>query len=670
MKYRSEIDGLRAIAVIPVILFHAGFSLFKGGFVGVDIFFVISGYLITTIIYKEINAGTFSFLYFYERRIRRIFPALFVVSFICIPFAWFWLVGIEYKRFSQSLATINIFSSNILFWSQGGYFSPNTALKPLLHTWSLAVEEQFYIFFPLLLLWKRIKGKQLLVLSIIFLLSLSWSEYSSALYPDANFYLLPSRAWELLAGSILAIILPRVATRNLALSQVGALLGFGMIIYAISSFSESDFMPNRLTLTPVIGTILVIAFADKRTVIGKILGFKLIVGIGLMSYSAYLWHQPLFAFARIRLVGAVSSDIYIGLVFCTLGLAYLTWRFIEAPFRKKGRFTRRQVFFTAILGAVFFIAFGLTGVLTKGLPDRISGEARYYADFANKYKPTRGEVCYSNRKGLLLPPQEKCIYNTEFPLNVALWGDSHAGAIMDPLAEDMALQEQGLIEIVYLGCPPVIGFKQYSKVDTCNQFNIESLKYLEGSHIQTVVLLARWARYIEGKRFNNGEGGIEAGSDNGYGLPISKGRPFIHDKEYLSAMGAIYRSTAEALLNVGKQVVLVYPIPEAGWNVPDLFTKIYLHNYEPLKNSIVSTSFDVFQARTKNVYAQLDKLPPHPNLLKIYPEHVFCNSTVKGRCILELNKKPLYSDDDHLNYLGGELVSREIIKGMKAKHWL
>jgi len=251
---------------------------------------------------------------------------------------------------------------------------------------------------------------------------------------------------------------------------------------------------------------------------------------------------------------------------------------------------------------------------------------------------------------------------------VALWGDSHAGAIMDPLAKEMRIQQQGIVEIVYSNCPPVIGFKQYDREGKCNQFNIESLKYLKSSRIQTVILVARWDYYIEGT-FNNGEGGIEVGSGHSYG-PISKDSSFIHDKEYLSAMGAMYRGTTEALLNAGKQVILVYPIPGAGWNVPNLFTKIYLHDYEPLKNSIVSTSFEVFQSRTKNVYAQLDKLPRHPNLLKIYPEKVFCNSTVSGRCILEINKTPLYYDDDHVNYLGGELVSKEIIKGMKGKHWL
>jgi len=670
MKYRSEIDGLRAFAVIPVILYHAGFGLFKGGFVGVDIFFVISGYLITTIIYKEINAGTFSFLYFYERRIRRIFPALFFVSLACIPFAWFWLAPIEYKRFSESLATINIFSSNILFWSQGGYFSPNTALKPLLHTWSLAVEEQFYIFFPLLLLRKQVRQHYFLVIGSLFLLSFSWSEYSSMLYPKANFYLLPSRAWELLAGALLAFILPRLKINKPVLFQICALLGFGMIIYSIMSFSKADLMPNKLTLVPVIGTVLIIAFAHKGTLIGRMLAIKPIAGIGLISYSAYLWHQPLFAFARVRSLGEVSVDVYAILIVCTFSLAYLSWRFVEAPFRQKNHFSRRQIFVTAILGASFFIIVGLIGILTKGLPSRLSGDAAYYASFSGKFKPVREKLCYSKKQNLLLPPQKDCIYNPEFELNVALWGDSHAGAVNDALAKEIGLQKKGLMELVFVGCPPVIGFKKYSKIDRCDEFNGEILKYLQNSDIKTVILVARWAAYIEGKRFNNEEGGIEAADDNAYGLPLAKNKSFIHDIEYIPEMGKIYRSAAEALLNAGKRVVLVYPIPEAGWNVPDYFTKIYLHDYKPLKNTVVSTSFNVFKLRTKNAYQQLDMLPKHPNLLKIYPENVFCNTVLSGRCILQLNKELLYSDDDHLNYFGGKLLSKEIIVGMKGKQWL
>jgi len=669
MKYRSEIDGLRAVAVIPVILYHAGFGLFKGGFVGVDIFFVISGYLITTILYKEITTENFTFLYFYERRIRRIFPALFLVSLVCIPFAWFWLAPIEYKRFSESLATINIFSSNILFWSQDGYFSPNTALKPLLHTWSLAVEEQFYIFFPLLLLCKKVRKHYLLVIGSLFLLSFSWSEYSSLLYPKANFYLLPTRAWELLAGALLAFLLPRLKINSPVIFQLSALLGFGMVIYSIMSFSKADLMPNKLTLVPVLGTVLIIAFANKSTFIGKMLAIKPIAGIGLVSYSAYLWHQPLFAFARVRSLGEVSVDIYSILIVCTFCLAYLSWRFVEAPFRKKNHFSKRQIFVTAILGASFFIIVGLIGILTKGLPSRLSGDAAYYASFANKFKPAREKACYSNKQNLLLPPQKDCIYNPEFELNIALWGDSHAGAINDALAKEIALQKQAIMGLVYGGCPPVIGFKKYNRVDQCNEFNVEVLKYLKNSDIQTVILVARWTLYIEGKRFNNEEGGLEAGDDE-YGLPISKSKSFISDKDYIPDMGRIYRSAVEALLSAGKRVVLVYPIPGAGWNVPDYFAKIHLHNYEPLKNTIVSTPVSAFKARVKNTYQQLDMLPKNSNLLKIYPENVFCNTALIGRCILELNKQPLYYDDDHLNYLGSELLSKEIINGMKSKQWL
>jgi len=669
MKYRSEIDGLRAVAVVSVILYHAGFSFFKGGFVGVDIFFVISGYLIASILYKEISTGNFSFLYFYERRIRRIFPALFFVSLICLFFAWFWLAAKEYKRFSESLATINVFSSNILFWSQDGYFSPNTALKPLLHTWSLAVEEQFYIFFPFLLLWKPVRKYYLSVLSLIFLLSFAWSEYSFMLYPKANFYLLPARAWELLAGAILALVLPRLQVKKGLVYQVLALLGFMMIIYSIVALSKIDLMPNKLSLLPVMGAVFIIAFANKTTVIGKILGSKPIASIGLISYSAYLWHQPLFAFARVRILGTVSTDIYLILIGATFALAYLTWRFIESPFRKKNRFSRRQVFIGGIVGASFFIIFGLVGIFSKGLPGRFSGDAAYYASFSDKYRPVNGEVCYSNRKNLLFPPQKQCIYNPEFYLNIAVWGDSHAGAITEALAQEMVAQKQGLIEVVYIGCPPVVGLKHYTKKDQCNRFNIEALKYLKKSTIQTVILSARWPLYLEGKRFNNGEGGVEPGKDE-YGLPIDRDKSFVHDIAFIPEVGRIYRRTVTELLATGKRVVLVYPIPEAGWNVPDYFTKIYLHNYTLLQNTVVSTSLDAFKLRTKNAYQQLDQLPQHPNLLKIYPEKVFCHTALKGRCILEYNKKPLYYDDDHLNYLGGELVSKEIIKGMQAKKWL
>jgi peptidoglycan/LPS O-acetylase OafA/YrhL len=211
MDYRPEIDGLRALAVLPVILFHAGFETFSGGFVGVDVFFVISGYLITTIILKELEQDDFSIARFYERRARRILPALFLVMFVCIPFAWLWLLPDDMQRFSQSLVAVSTFVSNLLFWQESGYFDTAAELKPLLHTWSLAVEEQYYVLFPLflVLVWPFGKRWILVLLALGAVLSLSLAEWGSFRRPAATFYLLPTRGWELLLGALIAFYLSK-----------------------------------------------------------------------------------------------------------------------------------------------------------------------------------------------------------------------------------------------------------------------------------------------------------------------------------------------------------------------------------------------------------------------------------------------------------------------------
>jgi peptidoglycan/LPS O-acetylase OafA/YrhL len=279
MQYRREIDGLRAVAVVPVILFHAGFEVFSGGFVGVDVFFVISGYLITTIIHEEIREGDFSLVRFYERRIRRILPALIVVSLTCIPFAWLWMLPSEFDRFSQSLVAVNIFASNFLFLRENGYFAAASELKPLLHTWSLAVEEQFYVLFPLfLLLTSRLGLKVSLgLLMVLAMFSLGLSEWGARSYPALNFYLLPTRAWELGAGAILAMgITERDGTAGW-LGQVASAAGLGMVVSALFLFERFLPTPSFWALVPVIGTALILVFARQDTLVGKLLGWKPVV---------------------------------------------------------------------------------------------------------------------------------------------------------------------------------------------------------------------------------------------------------------------------------------------------------------------------------------------------------------------------------------------------------
>jgi peptidoglycan/LPS O-acetylase OafA/YrhL len=365
MKYRSEIDGLRSIAVLPVILFHAGFAIFSGGFVGVDVFFVISGYLITLMIISERKKDEFSILNFYERRIRRIIPALFTVILSCLPFVWFWMMPFEIRDFSQSIVAVVFFASNILFWQESNYFEPESDQKPLLHTWSLAVEEQFYVFFPLLILifWRLGRNNLFLLISAISMLSLLISEWGSKAFPSANFYLAPGRAWELLFGSLTAMI---VINNKPNKSNLLSALGLLMILFAIFIFDEDTPFPSFYTLIPVLGTCLIILFADNTTLVGRILSLRILVFLGLISYSAYLWHQPIFAFARIKSLGDPSILLMTCLSFLALFLAYLSWRFVEQPFRNKSLISSFKVYSLFFFFSLVIVLIGLLGHSSNG----------------------------------------------------------------------------------------------------------------------------------------------------------------------------------------------------------------------------------------------------------------------------------------------------------------
>jgi len=327
LKYRAEIDGLRALAVVPVILFHAGFELFGGGFVGVDVFFVISGYLITTILIEDLEKDQFSLINFYERRARRILPALFFVMLVCIPFAWMWMLPSQMKGFSQSLVAVSLFSSNILFWRESGYFEAAAEEKPLLHTWSLAVEEQYYVLFPifLFLAWQFGKHRVFWMIVVMAAISLLLSEWGWRHEATGNFYLAPTRAWELFSGSIAAFV---VQKRGVKSNNALSLVGLTAIIFSIFAYDRTTPFPSLHALIPVIGVVLLVLYADKETLVAKLLSTKAFVGVGLISYSAYLWHQPLFAFAKIRLSEEPPMLLMAMLSATSLTLAVASWTLV------------------------------------------------------------------------------------------------------------------------------------------------------------------------------------------------------------------------------------------------------------------------------------------------------------------------------------------------------
>ena len=450
MKYRREIDGLRALAVLPVILFHAGFEAFSGGFIGVDVFFVISGYLITSIILAEQEAGTFSLAGFYERRARRILPALFLVMAACLPFAWLWLVPSELKSFAQSVAAVAAFASNFLFWQETGYFDTAAELKPLLHTWSLAVEEQFYVLFPLFLMSAWHLGKRRIVglLVLIAVVSLALAHWGASRYPAATFFLLHTRAWELALGAFTAFWFarpqrPAIGHRS---GEIASGAGLLLILYAVFAFDRTTPFPSLHALVPTVGTALVILFATPATLAGRILGAPALVGVGLVSYSAYLWHQPLFAFARHYTLVAPGTGLLLALSLASLALAYLSWRFVEQPFRRRGFLARRTMFRLAGAASMLFIMLGAVGYLADGFRHRLPPNLEW--ESLREKTRALGEVCEPVPLAGVEGVQACEFGDLESRQVIFLYGDSHARALHEALHQRLlhALFLQGDVQ--------------------------------------------------------------------------------------------------------------------------------------------------------------------------------------------------------------------------------
>ncbi|WP_440408308.1 acyltransferase family protein [Neorhizobium petrolearium] len=448
MSYRPEIDGLRAVAVVSVLLYHAGIWPFTGGYVGVDVFFVISGYLISGIILREVHDGLFSVVGFYNRRIRRIYPALLATIIVSTVLSAFTLYADDFKDFGQSVVATLTFSSNLLFWFETDYFAPNAELKPLLHTWSLAVEEQFYVLFPLLLiLTKRWSfSATFFILSSLTLASFCAAQYVSTTFPVSGFFLLPFRMWELLAGALLALYETRYPRLKGGLASLGAVLGLLLIVYAVLRLNQETPFPGVFALIPVCGSVLVIRYAHSSTPVGRLLSSRLAVGIGLISYSLYLVHQPIFALYRYARPAEPSWPEMLGLISLSILLAALSWKFVEQPVRKAS-FSSRKVFAGATFGSLILICVGAVIHVKSGFPAwtlaRLSPEqAVVYRNLLTE-KRRVDEIADGNRLTdcIFRTAEMNQVFKNQFAACAArhgpalmIVGDSHAGNLFDALA--------------------------------------------------------------------------------------------------------------------------------------------------------------------------------------------------------------------------------------------
>jgi peptidoglycan/LPS O-acetylase OafA/YrhL len=627
VTYRREIDGLRAVALLPVLLFHAGFSQFRGGFVGVDVFFVISGYLITSIILAEAQSGGFSIARFYERRTRRILPALFVVMLACLPFAWLWMLPDDLRSFGESLLAVAAFGSNVLFFFTSGYFDTAAELKPLLHTWSLAVEEQYYILFPLLIMltWRWGRRSLAAMFTTLGVISFAIAAYAVREHSAFAFYLLPSRAWELMIGACLAAL--PVRQRGGWLFELAGLSGLVSIAAAVVLFDRTTPFPGVAALLPTVGTALLIACASPLTLAGQFLGSRLLVGIGLISYSAYLWHQPLLAFARHRTIGQPPPLLLGILLIMAMLLAWGTWAWVEAPTRNRQRVPITRLAWTLCAAWLAIVTAGASTLVTGGYPDRVPEPVQRIAGASQDRSPRQAECLVFQP----IDPANACVLGNPTRIIGALVGDSQADAIGGALESRMRARGVGVRQLTYQGCPPVRGVTRPG-VPGCAVHNERVAASLESG--STVILLARWTLYLSTTRFDNMEGGVEPGDR----------------VETIGPFAQRLQETVRGYLARGIRVILVYPIPEAGWNVPSDAAK---RRWFAGDVRDMTTSHAVFTARNAATIAVLDAIGEHPLLVRVHPEQVFCSGE---RCAAQRDGVPLYYDAVHLSNAGAALL--------------
>lgn len=645
--YRPEIDGLRAVAVAAVILYHAHVPFASGGFIGVDVFFVVSGYLIAGIIYADMVAGRFRLRAFFERRARRILPALFAMLAACVPAAWLLLTPSQLRGFGESLVAVSVFLSNQYFLYRTGYFGPSAQEIPLLHAWTLSVEEQFYLVLPIgLLLLMRYSSRWLipalwLMGTLSFLLSVRYTTTA----PLLNFFQAAPRAWEFLAGSILAVSAPQSGgSFNVSrpLAELCSLIGMGLLSWSLVAYDDATPFPGIAALAPVLGTTMIIATATSRTVVGKVLSLQPLVWLGLISYSAYLWHHPVLSFYLAATGGRSDGVTTVLLLFLILLLAFLSWRFIEVPARDQARASARAVWITSALGTSTAFAVGFLCYWAQGFPGRFSVDQNLLADSAAP-SPFRAECNYSPEGGPL--PNAACRY-FESPATWAILGDSHGIEIAAALAERLRRSSAGgVLHLTATGCQPAIGFE--SNMPGCERWLQDALDRIRvDPGVTNVVVVYRHSFYLYGSQLRDfpvlphGEPHFRAGQN-----------PDEARERYWQGLLAVISQLRDA----GKRVWVLDPVPELG-RIADWY--VYNRKMTPTQiDRMRGPDRAYYEGRNSYILGRLDSLPVDSDLRRVRTADALCTAY---SCLVGDGKQLFYFDDNHLSMTGARRVIARI----------
>lgn len=644
--YRPDIDGLRAVAVGAVVLSHAGVPLMSGGFIGVDVFFVISGFLITQILQRELAGGEFSLIAFYERRVRRIFPALMVVIAATLIGGAVLVPPDALKDLTGSAVATAVFSSNLWLWrSATDYFGPGAAYQPLLHTWSLAVEEQFYIVYPLLLWWASRWSPRwtLPVLGMLTAASFATALIDTEQRPVAAFFLMPSRGWELGMGCLLALALARSSTPSTtsvlaprAVREVLGAVSLTAIVAACMMYDETTPFPGTAALVPCLAAAALIGVgAHGGSLASRLLASRPFVSISLLSYSLYLWHWPLLAFVRIyRDNEDLPPTLALACVVTATGLAAITWALVERPVRSRSA-RPVTVFSFAGIATVAVVTVSLAGWHSGGFPTRFDVDTiRIYAA-ARDINPDQ-DRCTARDPSTWSP----CRFGegpADAPVSFLLWGDSHAVTLMSAAnAAATALRQTGMLAGLD-ACPPLLGVVwRRPGFHFCASFNAAVLRHLnQRDDIKTVILAARWPLIVSGSRVDSEPGGPV---QMVYSDRDTEGTP---DNPTLVLQGLA--ATIDAVHKTGREVVIIGGVPEIGWRVPRRFGDAQRFGLALPPLPTIETVTQRQAAATSIIERSLTGGATHVPLVNI-----FCTPV----CQIEADGRPLYTDSHHLSHFG------------------